>query len=213
MKIETVIPIPKTQAPGSLNDIRPISMTPLWSKIMEGFIAQYTLLDTKKNWKKNQHGGKSGSSTDHVLVLLWDAVMGSLEGRGKKEKAASTVLCGVDFSKSFSRCSYQEILGAYKGLGATQWVINMHAAFLTGRKMRVKIGNVLSANCEVTGGAVQGSIMGVLDHNAVLETVEDGIDLQTEKYVDDLTLVEPIPQSRPSYVDEDNRRSYNARGS
>ena len=145
---------------------------------MEGFVAQYTLIETKGNWKRNQHGGKAGSSTDHVLTLLWDSVLGSLEGAEGREKATSSVLCGVDFSKSFSRCSFQEILGAYQSLGAPQWIINMHAAFLTGRKMRVKIGNVCSADNEVTGGAVQGSIMGVMDHNAVLDNIEEECSLQ-----------------------------------
>ena len=34
-KIETIIPIPKSPSPGGLDDIRPISMTTLWSKILE----------------------------------------------------------------------------------------------------------------------------------------------------------------------------------
>ena len=65
-KIETVVPIPKVPTPEDINDICPISMTPLWSKVMESYIAGYTLLETKQNWKGNQHGGRSGSSTDHV---------------------------------------------------------------------------------------------------------------------------------------------------
>ena len=45
-KIETVVPIPKIVTPGDFNDIRPISMTTLWSKIMESFVAHFTLLET-----------------------------------------------------------------------------------------------------------------------------------------------------------------------
>ena len=33
-KIETIVPIPKTLSPGSFNDIRPISMTTLWSCLL-----------------------------------------------------------------------------------------------------------------------------------------------------------------------------------
>ena len=128
---------------------------------MEGFIAQYTLLETKKMWKKNQPGGRAGSSTDHVRIKLWDAVMNSLErGSGGLEKSSTTILCGVDFSKSFSRCSYQEILLAYQRYGAPQWIINMHAAFLVGRSMRVKVGNVLSEDKPVTGGGGSGQYYG-----------------------------------------------------
>ena len=44
-KIETIIPIPKFLSPGSLDDIRPISMTTCWSKILEGLVARFTLED------------------------------------------------------------------------------------------------------------------------------------------------------------------------
>ena len=58
----------------------------------------------------------------------------------------------------------------------------MHAAFLTNRCMRVKIGNILSEKKLITGGAVQGSLLGVLDHNAVLEFVDDEINQGIYKY-------------------------------
>ena len=45
---------PKTNSPGSMDDIQPISMTPLWSKILETMVAGFTLDETKKNWKNNQ---------------------------------------------------------------------------------------------------------------------------------------------------------------
>ena len=78
-KHETVVPIPKVPTPADLNDIRPISMTTLWSKLLETFVACYTLHETKKNWKSNQHGGRTGSSTDHVLVQLWDRILTDLD--------------------------------------------------------------------------------------------------------------------------------------
>ena len=114
-KNEVVVPIPKVQTPASYNDIRPISMTPLWSKVMESFVAHYTLLETSKNWKDNQHGGRPGSGTDHVLVSMWNYTLEALDG-AEENRARASVLCGIDFSKSFSRCSFQEILKAYRDL-------------------------------------------------------------------------------------------------
>ena len=49
----------------------------------------------------------------------------------------------------------------------------MHAAFLLDRSMQVKVGNTLSATLPVTGGAVQGSLLGVMGHNAVMESEDD----------------------------------------
>ena len=52
----------------------------------------------------------------------------------------------------------------------------MHAAFLTERTMSVKIGTTLSDPRPVTGGAVQGSVMGVLDHTIVLNISDSNND-------------------------------------
>ena len=51
----------------------------------------------------------------------------------------------------------------------------MHAAFLSNRRMRVKIGNLPSNEHHVHGGAVQESVLGVLDHNAVLEFIVEDV--------------------------------------
>ena len=169
-KVETIIPISKTASPGSFDDIRPISMTTLWSKLMELLVASFTLEETAGNWKTHQYGGKKGSSTDHVLVGLWNKILTGLDANSK-----AVVVSAIDFSKSFSRCSFQEILISYQKLGQSNWGIKTHAAFLTNRRMRVKVGNILSHEQEVTGGAVQGSILGVMDHNAVLEDINDDI--------------------------------------
>ena len=75
----------------------------------------------------------------------------------------------------------------------------MHAAFLQNRYMRVKVGNTLSSKKSVTGGAVQGSVLGVMDHNAVMEVVDDDFLTDSHKYVDDLTATEVIGREAGSY--------------
>ena len=54
----------------------------------------------------------------------------------------------------------------------------------------------MSRKFGVMRGAVQGSVLGVMDHNAVTETIDDSIPLCTEKYVDDMTMVENLPKAR-----------------
>ena len=58
--------------------------------------------------------------------------------------------------------------------------------------MQIQIWNVLSGEREVTGEAVQGSILGVMDHNAVLKTVDNSFELKKLKYGDDMTTEERI---------------------
>ena len=181
-KIETIVPIPKTISPRGMDDIHP--MTTLWSKMLESYISSLTIQETAQNWKPSHYGERKGSSLDHVVINIWDKILTRLDSNKK-----AVVLAGIDFSNSFSRCAYQEILNAYAKLGLSDWGIRMHATFLTNRKMRVKIGNVLSDEQEVTGGTVQGSVLVVLDHNAVMEFVDEALDsTDVFKYVDDLTV-------------------------
>ena len=67
--------------------------------------------------------------------------------------------------------------------------------------MRVKIGYTLSTERDVTVGAVQGSVLGVMDHNAVMEYIDEDIDGDFFKYVDDLTITECIPNTADCLID------------
>ena len=191
--------IPKKQAPQEYNDLRPISMSPLWSKILESIVSELTLSETKNNWKQNQHGGIKGSSTDHILIEAWDRILRALD---KSTKNKAVVFTALDFSKSFSRCSHQEILKAYQDVGASNWLIKMHAAFLTNRTMQVKFGTTLSEPKKVTGGAVQGSVLGVIEHNIVLNNLDDDIlEVYVAKYIDDMTLIDVVPNTVTTEID------------
>ena len=66
--------------------------------------------------------------------------------------------------------------------------------------MRVKVGKTLSSSLPVTGGTVQGSVLGVMDHNAVMEFVDDDFLTDSHKYVDDLTSTKTIAKGAGSYV-------------
>ena len=162
-------------------------------------MAELTLKETRQNWKSNQHGGMKGSSTDHVIIESWDRIFRALD---KSSHNKAVVFTALDFSKSFSRCSHQEIVKAYSEVGASSWCLKMHATFLSERSMSVKLGTVLSEPLPVTGGAVQGSVLGVLDHNVVLNNLDDDLlSIYIAKYVDDMTLIDMVDNTVQTVVD------------
>ena len=117
-------------------------------------------------------GGQRGSSTEHVLIETWDTILRNLDS---SKDCKAVVMTALDFSKSFSKCTYKEILAAYARLGASEWLLKMHHNFLQERTMIIKVGTITSEPVLVTGGAVQGSVLGILDHNAVLKNLDDGL--------------------------------------
>ena len=60
--------------------------------MLETYLAKFTTDETKKEWKNSQFGGRKGSSTDHVLVELWDKVFTGLDNGNKVALLAGIVL-------------------------------------------------------------------------------------------------------------------------
>lgn len=64
------VPIPKTNPPNSLDDLRPISLTPIPCKILERIIAKELWKIFAPKLDHRQFGNTKGSSTVHYLVDL-----------------------------------------------------------------------------------------------------------------------------------------------
>ena len=164
-KIEYVTPIPKKTLPESPDDLRNISCTQLLSKVYESFVLEW--LGSQIDIRTNQFGGIKGSGSEHCLVLLWQQVLENIE-----DQRASSLLTSIDYSKAFNRLDFNTCLRAMKAKGASSEVLNIKASFLTGRVMRVKVGDKLSAPRQVMGGVPQGSLLGVLLFNLSIDDFE-----------------------------------------
>ena len=76
--------------------------------------------------------------------------------------------------------------------GASNQIIGLVAAFLTGRTMSVRAGNAWSKKRQVFGGVPQGSILGVLLFNITTDNLEDPTmnANQSESWTADLEAVD-----------------------
>ena len=164
-KFEYVTAIPKSSAPSSLNDLRNISCTTLFSKIYETFVLEW--LGEKVSLRSNQFGGVKGASTEHYLVELWQEVLENLE-----DPRAGSLLTSIDYSKAFNRLDFGHCLRCLKNKGASSELIAIIASFLSYRQMVVKVGNAMSQPKLVLGGVPQGSILGVFLFNVSIDAFE-----------------------------------------
>ena len=152
-KTETVHLIPKNNSPAGLAELRNLSCTPLFSKILESFVLDRLKEQVKLSDK--QFGGIKGCSTNHFLIKTWDDILSSLE-----EPDSAVSLISIDFEKAFNRLDHTRCLEALVDLGADMTVVDWVAAFLHGRQMSVKVNKARSAPRTVPGGSPQGSILG-----------------------------------------------------
>ena len=152
-KAETVKVIPKNSAPTQLSELRNLSCTPLFSKVLESFVL--SRLKDEIKLSVNQYGGVKGCSTDHFLLQTWDHII-----KGLEDGDTAVNLVSIDFQKAFNRMSHHRCLEALAEFGATDTSIDWVATFLYGRTMSVRVGKSFSVPKHVPGGSPQGSILG-----------------------------------------------------
>ena len=166
-KQEFVTPIPKKTLPSSLNDLRNISCTALFSKVYESFVLGW--LTEQVGMRANQMGGTKGAGTEHYLVELYQLILEALE-----DPRAASIITSIDYSKAFNRLDFLRCLEALAAKGTSTELISIVGSFLTSRTMAVKVGQATSKPRVVLGGVPQGSILGVFLFNATIDTFEAG---------------------------------------
>ena len=95
-KTEHLTMIPKNPNPAGLAECRNISCTSIFSKLLEGQVFPKIRKELKQDL--TQYGGTPKCGAKHMLIDIWDEILGSMEG-GK----SAAVLLGVDYEKAFNR--------------------------------------------------------------------------------------------------------------
>ena len=185
-KQSAITPIPKVQSAKTLDKLRPISLTKLFGRIFEKFLADWTLEDFSPHIDIKQYGNIPDSSTTHYLVDLVDEV---LRGIDKSGQYAS--LCAIDFTKAFDRINHNVAVKKLIDIGVRQTIIPVICSFLTNRTQAVCIQGRSSSPLLVWGGVPQGTNFGPIIFSAVANDSAFDAPLRW-KYVDDLTLGEIV---------------------
>ena len=177
-KSADVIPLPKVANPDCIKkDIRPISLTPVLSKILERFVCDTLWKYMEPTVDRHQFGAIKGCSTTTALVDLLHTLY---------EACDKPKFVLLDFAKAFDHIDHRTLLRKFQGM--PEHLFSWLSAFLLDRKQRVKMGNITSEWIHINGGVPQGTVVGP---RAFMQMM---IDLATVvnhyKYVDDTTLVE-----------------------
>ena len=185
-KSATITPIPKVKVVSKLGELRPISLTPVLGKILEGLVADQLLADIRANLDPKQYGNLKGKSTTHYLVDLLDFVL-----KGLEEKNTMALILLVDFQKAFDYIDHTVAVTQLFHLGCRPSILRFVGDFLSHRRHRVAYQDALSEYDEITCGVPQGTRLGVLVFLAVVDMLCRDDETRV-KYVDDLAMAEII---------------------
>lgn len=162
-KMALVTPLPKVNDPSDLKDLRPISILPFLSKILEKAIYHQVIryVECVGILPPYQSGFRKGRGTVTALLDVTDNILAD------QDKGRGTIMALLDFSRAFDSINSKLLLSklAYYGFG--RHAVSWFDSYLSDRCQTVKLRKedgsyAISSPKTVKKGVPQGSILGPL---------------------------------------------------
>lgn len=158
LKIQKITPIFKNGEKTKLENYRPISVLPIFNKIIEKIIFEriYNFLESENFFYNKQFGFRPKMSTSTAAVELMNMIIENIESR--------MIVGGVflDLSKAFDTINHSILLKKLNYAGIRGSSFQLLENYLYNRTQCVSIGGMESSLREVNIGVPQGSVLGPL---------------------------------------------------
>lgn len=190
-KVSCIHPLPKIPTPTTPSDYRPISITPILSRILERVIVSnyiYPTLNAPPNLHmlKDQFAFRPTGSTTAAVISFLNCITNHLETQPFVRVIA------LDFSKAFDSLRHATLLANLSGIGLPDNIYNWIVHFLTDRKHCTRFNDVLSDVAPITASVIQGSVIGPAAFIIAASTLRPVHPRNTIlKYADDTYLIVP----------------------
>ena len=107
----------------------------------------------------------------------------------------------IDYQKAFNRMEHDHCISMLARKGASNQSLQMVASFLEQRKMRFKVGNVMSAPYSTPGGAPQGTRSGNFLFTMTIDDVGNARLRENDRYkCSDYPLLERLLAAKNIYI-------------
>ena len=158
MKIANVVPIFKSGDDALFTNYRPVSVLPIFSKVLERLVYNRLIafLDKYKVIYEYQFGFRKKYSTHLALISLIDKLSSAMD-QGDK-----VIGIFLDFSKAFDTVDHNILLLKLEHYGIRGTALDWFRDYMSGRKQFVTYNGVKSSRFNVSCGVPQGSILGPL---------------------------------------------------
>ena len=155
MKLAKMIPLFKANDPMSFSNYRPVSVLPLFSKVLERLMYNRLLsfINKHKLLYSYQFGYRCNHSPELALLCLVDKISNSLENE------YFVLGLFLDFSKAFDTVNHDILFTKLEYLGMRGIPLVWLKSYLSNRKQYVVYNDVSPSHKMITCGVPQGSIL------------------------------------------------------
>lgn len=156
-KIARVVPIPKCSVVNGPDDLRPISILPVLSKVCEHVMKEQILRHASSSIFSGQFAFRQGHSTTTLLLHLTDSI------RSNRNRNMNSVLVSLDLTKAFNSICYRNMVNKLRDkFNFSRTACKLVMSYLSGRSQFVCLNGRASSVLSLTSGVPQGSVLGPL---------------------------------------------------
>ena len=157
LKSSTIVPLPKKNSISSLNDYRPVALTPVITKCFEKLIRTHIISYLPPRFDPHQFAYRANRSTEDAIATALHSALSHLEQQGGYAR-----LLFVDFSSAFNTILPNRLVIKLSELGIPHSICSWIKDFLTDRSQRVRVGPHISSALSLNTGAPQGCVLSPL---------------------------------------------------
>ena len=188
--VANVTAMPKVSNSPDVKDYRPISITPILSKIFEKLLSAKLsqFCESRSLFPSQQFSNRKNYGCVDALLSISNEIKTALDRGGESR------LIQLDFSAAFDRVNHRALIHQLQCLGIGGLFLNICREFLSDRRQTVVVDGSVSSWVKIVSGVPQDSVLGPI----LFILYTSGLFTITENkfvgYADDSTLVAVIPK-------------------